>query len=330
MQRMVGQWRRLRRRRAVARRVAPVLALIGIAAVVAVLVAGTVSQIAPASGSYRRTVDRGFTALADPLATESNGLGAKLTGFLHDGTSLSRVDFFDQLDSLASSGSGLASEVDAITPPQPVGGAGSGCASAMNTRSRALSKFRGTLEGLLGGRTGTGQLAGDEARALTGLESVGGELEGADTSWEQCRTALLRAPGTDRLATSSWVGASSTWSAGRLDSFVSGVEASTSLISHPALAILSVVTEGASALASGGQLLVSPTTSLGVDVVVQDPGNVDEPDVKIAASLAPAARTAPAGSGQGDEESSRLVPGLRAGGSVAVTVGGMAVRPGSS
>ena len=73
-----GDRRRLGRRRARVRALLRWAVPMALSAVVVVLAVSAVAQIGPTSGPYRRTVDRGYAALAQPLVAESNASGAAL------------------------------------------------------------------------------------------------------------------------------------------------------------------------------------------------------------------------------------------------------------
>ena len=72
---MAGERRRLGRRRARARALLRLAVPMALSAVVVVLAVSAVAQIGRSSGPYRRTVDRGYAALAEPLAAQSNAVG---------------------------------------------------------------------------------------------------------------------------------------------------------------------------------------------------------------------------------------------------------------
>jgi Bacterial Ig-like domain (group 3) len=324
---MVQDRRRRGGRRAFVRRAAPALAVLGIAAVVVVVIAGAVSQISRASVSYRRTVDQGFAALAAPLVAQSNATGVRLEGLLRNAPSLGRVELFSDLDTLASAGAATGRQFDEIAPPYPSGPGIEPCKSAMDTRARASTLFRDVIERFLGGPNGTGAGAGNASAAVIALSGVATQLQGADESWSECRASLARSAGSARLATSIWVSDPSASSPDALTGFVAAMGASGSLAAQPGLAILSAVSVPAPAPGSSGVLQVPPATSIAVDVVVQDAGNVDEPSVEVTGSLTPTS----AGVATTATVSSRAVgKQLRAGGSVALTLSGLRVAPGLS
>ncbi len=327
---MVREWRRQRRRRAVTRKVAPLLALAGAIAVIVVLLVGAVSQISPSSGPYRRTVDLGYVALANPLAQESNAVAGDLENLLNGGPKLDRVGFFVSLDSVASDASSIERRFARLSPPEPESTAGSSCESSVSLRARAAAGFQGALEQVLGGRTGTGSGAGDTATADAALQSVAQELQGSDREWSNCRTTLRRSPGAALLVGSKWLVRPAQWSPLAIGRFVAAVVASRSLAAAPALRIVNVVPRPAPSPGPGMVVLVPPTESLGLEVVVQDDGNVDEPAVQISATLSPTAAPTGATSTSATASSRSARTSLGAGASVTIQIDALGAAPGSA
>ena len=316
---MVRERRRLGRRRARGRRLLRLAVPMALSAVGAVLVVGAVAQIGPASGPFRRTVDRGYAALAQSLVVQSNASGAALRSLLGDGQTLGRVTFFGDLDSLVADTATVRRLYDGIIPPGPVTAAGR-CALAMAERAAAVASLRTSLEGLLGGPTGLGVV--DQGAATGAISSAGGALESADGSWAACRRALRHAPGSPEIAASVWVrdpGAFDPVSAGR---FVAAIAGSRSLVAVHSLVLVGVVTDP-SAVASAQTLVVRATTTLVTDVVVANRGNVAEEGVEIG-GLATAVGAPTSG-----VPVQRTVD-LAAGGSTTLLLPKFSVRPGTT
>jgi hypothetical protein len=248
-----------------------------LSAVVAVLVVSAVAQIGPASGPYRRTVDRGYAALAQALVVQSDSSGAALRSFLGDGQTLGRVTFFGDLDALAADTAMVRGHYDDIIPPGPVTSTGQ-CAAAMAERAAAVASLRTSLEGVLGGRTGLGAV--DRGAAAGAMSSAGTALESADASWAACRRGLRRAPGSPDLTASVWVRDPRVFDSTAARRFVAAIEGSRSLVAVHSLVLVGVVTDP-SAVASAQTLVVPATTTLVTDVAVADRGNVAEEGVEI-------------------------------------------------
>ncbi len=208
-----------------------------LSAVVVILAVSSVAQIGRTSGPYRRTVDRGYAALAGPLVAQSNASGTALSAFLHHAGTLGRLTFFSDLDSFASDASSLQRQYDAITPPDP--SSATRCATAIAERAAAVSTLRAALERVLGGRTGL--VAVDEADASASVGAVGTDLQSADASWAACRRALRRAPGSALVPTSTWVRDPALFAGA--GSLVAGLVGSRSLAPVHQIVVLAVVTD---------------------------------------------------------------------------------------
>jgi hypothetical protein len=273
---MTGERRRLGRRRARVRALLRLTVPLAVTAVVVVLAVSAVAQIGRASGPYRRTVDRGYAALAVPLVAESNASGNSLVSFLHQARSLGRIAFFFDLDVLAADTATTRRRFDAITPPAPVTDAG--CAAAMADRATAVSSLQASLEGVVGGRTGLDAV--DQGVAAAAVSSAGASLRAADSSWAACRRALRDAPGSARLPASEWVRDPGVYEPGAVTNLVSEVAGSSSLAPEHDLAVVAVVTDP-SAVVSAQTLVVPATTTLVAHVVLANRGNVDENGVEV-------------------------------------------------
>lgn len=294
-----------------------------------VLVAGAVSQISPASSSYRRTVDRGYAALAAPLVAQSNSSGAQLSSFLQQGPGLDRGSFFSDLGTLVTQTEEQAERFRQITPPVPAVSAASECERSFAGRSQAISELRTALEGVLGGTTGTSGGAGGQAGATEAVESAGSALESDDSLWAQCRSAMRRGPGFARLPASTWVKDPSSWAPVSSSDFVAAVVGSPTLAAIHDLAVLDAVTSPAESQGAPGIPVVPPTTALGLQAVLVDNGNVDETDVAVVASMAVSGLQGTPAAGSASV-SPRGPIDVSAGRSITVTFPTFAVSPGAT
>ena len=289
--------------------------------VLVVLAIGTATQIGPASGPDRRIIDRSFAVLAGPIVAQSNASGSALRSLLADGPSRGRTAFFADLASLATDTATDSRRLAALSPPNPGGDAAKLCGTAMNGRWHAAGGIKEALERLLGGRDGLG--GGGEGSAAGSLEITGAQLRSADASWAACRRALLRAVGSARLPASAWVTDPRVWSETALGRFVAAVVSSPSLAAVHRLALVTVSTDPASVPGGSGVVVLPPTTSLQVHVVVADQGNVDETGVSLVVTAVPegtARAPAPV----------RARTAIGAGDSVTLSPPPLSVRPASS
>ncbi len=268
--------RRLGRRRARVRALARYAVPMAVSAVVVVLAVSAVAQIGAASGPYRRTVDRGYAALAAPLVADSNTSGAALVAFLRSAPSLGRVPFFSDLGALVADTAALVRRYEAIARPGPSDAAQ--CLSALSERATAVADLRSALEAVLGGPTGLGVVAEDAD--VTAAAAAAAALRAADGDWASCRRTVRRDPGSASLAVSVWVHARGPLEDGSIAPVVDAIAASHTLAPVHDLQILGVVTEP-QAVASGTTLVVPATQTVQADVVLADRGNVDEDGVEL-------------------------------------------------
>ena len=283
------------------------------------LAAGGVAQIGRASGSYRATVDLGYSALASPLARVSNTSGADLRTALASAPTLERVTLFTTLDALVAAVGREQRSLDALTPPAPTSGTAP-CRQAFAGRAAGVRDVRDGLESVLGGHSGSAPA--DLTAAESMLASAGTGLADADASWVECRRHLRAAPGHARLVVSRWVTTPGLWAPAALTRLVSAVARAPHLAAHPALTVDALTTEPA-ALAAGSGGLVAPTTTVTVHAVVVNQGNVDEPAVQVRVTLVPVAAPSTAAT-------ETAIVAVAAGRAVAVVLGPFSVQPGTT
>ena len=240
---VVGERRRLRRRRGVGRGVARVATPLVVVAALVVLAVGAVAQIGPASGPDRRIVDRSFAVLAAPIVAQSNASGSLLNAVLKRGPSLGRTTFFSELASITTDAATDDRLFSALIPPAPPGGVADGCTTAMADRRFAAARIADALGRLLGGRRGLG--GGDEATAARTLTAAGATLASADASWAACRRSLRRAPGSARLAASTWISDRGLFGQAAVGPFVAALVGSASLLAVHRLTLLTWSTDPA-------------------------------------------------------------------------------------
>jgi len=278
---MVGERRRTRRRRTAGRGLLRLAVPVVLAAVVIGLAVAAVRQISAQSGPYRRTVDRGYAALARPLVARSNASGSALRSLIARGVYLDRVAFLADLDGIAADTALVDRQFAAVTPPAPADAPAALCARTMQLRAGASAMLRNALVAVLGGRAGTGTV--DVTSAVAAAQESWASLQSADASWSSCRRALRRAPGSALLPSSQWL-PPATFDAATAYAWVGAVAGSPSLAAVHGLEIVAMVTDPVPVSGTGVQVLPA-TFSVGVQVVLADRGNVDEPGVEVGGVL---------------------------------------------
>lgn len=318
---MARRWgRRARWRRWVGRGITRGLVPLGVAGLVAGLLAGGVAEVGRASGPYLRTVDLGYASMATSLAHESASSGAALRSLLATAPSLDRIALLGRAGVLVAEVRDEDHRLRHLVPPAPAAGAEAPCVASFDMRAGATEGVRTALVGLLGGPTGTAAV--DAGATLAALQGVANTIVQSDASWGTCQFRLHAAPGAARLPGSSWVTDNTSWSATTLDRLVTAVVRAPALAARHALAIPALTTDPAP-LAAGAQTALPPTSSVTVHLVVADQGNVDEPAVQVQVTFSPSP-------GAGSPQTETAIVTLRAGRSEAVTLGPFSVRQGAS
>ena len=288
-----------------------------LAALVALAV-GSVAQIGPTSGAYRRSVDRSYAALLAPVAASTAISGALARRLLAGAPAMQRPALFAALDRLAADTAAERRRLGTATPPAPATAAAVRCADALAGRAAGAARLRGALEGALGGPTG---LAPAAQGAPAGVTAAVVDWQDADTAWAACRRGLRRAPGSASLAASVWLPGGGL-SARGVVGLVAATTASTTLAAVHKLAIVALVTDPP-AVVSGQTLVVVPAPAVVVGVVVADEGNVEERGVEVGGVLQ--LTGAPA-----SPPTVQRTLDLDAGASSTLTLPGFKVQPGSS
>ena len=275
---MVGERRRLGRRRAMGSSLLRWGVPGALIVVIVGLLVAAVAQIGATSGPYRRTIDRGYAVLAAPLVADSNRTGTSLRTLVSSVRSYDRATLFAQLDEMTADAVRVQRAFAVITPPEPATAAAARCNEALADRVLGVESFQSALEGALGSRTGL--QATDQATATAAIESTGASLARADAAWAACRHGLRKAPGSASVGASAWVRDPTTFGPSAAARLVAGVVTSRSLAPAHHLVLVGLVTEPA-AVATGPTRVVPPTLRLTVHAVVADQGNVDEVGVEV-------------------------------------------------
>lgn len=334
-----------RRRRRALRPRASVLAAALAAALVIGLVIGGLVRIGAQSRGYWRQIDRSYAATAAPLVLSSDRLGSQLRREMPAMPGQARLAAEQVLDTLVDRSAAQSAQATAMADPSPANGVAAEVADAFSERAQAMAELRTALDRLLqmaplprAGATGTAVAAvTDPPPALSlraaqrALSGIGALLREADRSYATARRTLRADPGRASLPRSAWTVRPSVWAATPVAELVGALVASPTLAARHELVLLDrtlALTPApipANATTSPGSAVVPPTSSLRLSVVVADEGNVGARHVSVHAVATPqsgaAAGRAPSA------RSARLT--VAPGGSVAVDLGPLAVRPGT-
>ena len=310
------------------------------ALVVAVLVGGAL-KVPSQSIGYERAIDLSYAAQGRLLGEESNRLDEEYHKLLAVMAGDDRMTLEETLDTLVRSTASLARAAGTAASPAASGGAGADVSAAMTDRADAMRTLRAAADGLLGmaplpvvGAAGGSSRASPPRRisatgAAAELVKVGTLLARSDRMYAAARRALQAGPGHARLPSSVWSGGTATWTSSTALSEVDALTSSPTLaavhrvelVAH-ALALTPAPVPSSASTSSSGVLVVPPTGSIGVGLVVANDGNVAEREITVRATVTRKGGVAHRGK-------ARRVA-LTAGSSVSVTLPPIRVVPGKT
>ncbi len=327
------QRRRARRRSAV--RTVIVTALVVF--VVAVLVGG-LTQVSRQSRDYDAGSNRSLADEGAVVAEESNTTARQLSRLVSDYPGDVRQSLQADLDALAQQAENESEAAALATGSPPSGSAASDLAGAFRDRARAVEEVRAAIDGYLGmspfspagspvdapdAPSPTPLSATDTTDRIT---TAGGLLESSDRLYAKARAALAAGAGHARLPASAWIVDPSQWQPGFVAAQVDLMATSSTLAASHYLVVRSVrldppvVPPAPGAVA--GTAVVSPTSELGVSVVVANQGSVAETHGIVHIILAEAT--------SGPSRTRTWSGPVPLGGSVALPTSVFAVKPGTS
>jgi hypothetical protein len=274
-------WRVHRRRLAIRERVrGPWLAALPVAAVLGAILGGGLAVAGGQALPYRRVLDRGAAALWSTEAFRSNELARQLEAVLSGAPRGNRVALFTELGLAAADVHRLAKDASSIEEPPQLPGAKT-CARALAERAHAVATALGAIEGLLGGPTGSEPAPPSSAEAA--LASAGREVIASDASWAACRRMFEAAPGRSEPVASSWPATAVEGPAGPA-ALVAALRAAPSMAVHHDLELGPVAFHPLPLLAPGSAgVVLPPTGSVRIGVLVRNAGNVEEEGVVLRA-----------------------------------------------
>jgi hypothetical protein len=234
-----------------------------------------------------------------------------------------------------------ADAADNLATPVTPGGVQGEFAAVLSERAHAVRSIRSALDGLLGlgPLPVAGSPGGDDgtlvalptllpaSQATDRIVAAGTVLVRADRTYAALRRALRGLAGQARLPGSKWITDAGVWQSGPVTTQVELVTASTSLeVTHRL--VLSVVRvtppplPSPTGTATPGLSVLSPTTTVFVEVVLTNLGSVDEPHASVQFQLTPPPT--------GKAVTITRTAGLAAAGSVTLPSASFKVKPGTN
>lgn len=166
------------------------------------VVAGGLIEVSGRPGPYTDAIDLSYVDTINPIASESNSLGAQILNLIYHPQGLSRVALIDRISSMVDAAHSYLKSASNIVPPDPWGSSSEICTHSLAYRYQAVSLFSKGVYGLLGGLYGNSP----ESASWT-LEQLGrarSMVDSSDQLWRDCVAHLSRAPGHPRLRSSIW------------------------------------------------------------------------------------------------------------------------------
>ena len=272
--------------------------------IVLALLVGGLAEVSRQSQGYDAASNRSLAVQGSVVAQQSNATAAQLRTFMSTFSKQTRQGLQVGLNTAVQQTANQSASAAAAARSTSLGTIGTDFATVFADRAQSMSELRGAVEGLLGMRpaadpdTGAADSStpGDGAAQLSATQATdriaaaGAMLAQADRLYGSVRRELGGAVGHGRLPKSVWVTEPGAWEPGTISSQIDVLAGSPILASTHYLALRTVrLTPPALPAAPGASpavSVISPTTQLGVTVVVANNGSVTEPRATVRFTLA--------------------------------------------
>jgi hypothetical protein len=296
----------LRRPRRRARRRSPAgpVILVVAAVIVLALIVGGLTQVSRQSQRYDANADRSLAAQGTVVADQSNATSATVRQVVNDLQTQTRQGLQSTLDSAVQQTADQSSRADLAAGATPLGPVATQLTAVFAERAESMRQLRAAVDGYLGMQPIPPADAPSEAtasdpdraallsaaQATNRIAAAGALLARSDALYRSVRHSLAVHTGHGRLPPSVWVTHPQVWQLGSVAAQVDLLATSPTLaathdvvlrtlrLSPPALP----TPQGASAAVS----VLSPTSQIGVSVVLANQGSSDESHVSVRFSLA--------------------------------------------
>jgi hypothetical protein len=305
--------------------------------IVVALLVGGITQIGRQSGPFEASVNRSFALQATTVVDESNDTAQLLRRLMANMQTGGRRTLQAGMDTVSAQAHQEAAAADNLATPTAPGDVQGEFAAVLSKRADAVDRVRSALDGLLGqgplpvagSPGGDGALVAPPAllsstAATDRLVAAGTVLVRADRSYRSLRRALRRLAGHARLPASKWITAANLWQPGAVASRVELVSTSLAVTHRLVLSVVKVTPPALpspTGVASPGLSVLSPTTSVMVQVVLSNLGSVDEPHASVQFQLTPQPT--------GTAVTIARTAGVAAAGSVSLPSASFRVKPGT-
>ena len=274
------------------------------AVVVLAIVVGGLTQVSRQSTGYDANSDRTLAAQGTVAADQSNATSATVRKVVNDLPSQTRQGLQAALDSAVLQTSDEAARAQVAAGSTPLGDVASQFASVFAERAQAVTQLRAAVYGFLGMQPiAPADAPGDDAAGASGvtpqlsatqttnrIAAAGALLARSDALYRSVRRSLAAAPGHGKLPSSVWVTQPQTWQPGSVAAQVDLLATSTTLAASHYVVIRTVRLDPPALPTPQGTpsnvSVLSPTSQIGVTVVLANQGSSNEPHVSVRFTLA--------------------------------------------
>ena len=292
------------------------------------------------SQGYDAAADQSLAAEGTVVVEQSNATAGQLRTFMSGFSTQTRQGLQLGLDTAVQQTATESARAEMAARSTALGAVGADFAAVFADRAQSMSELRAAVDGFLGMESApvtgasvttasapadsTAQLSANQATDR--IAAAGRLLTRADSLFRSVRGRLAGAAGHAGLPESVWVTHPDTWDAGSIAAQVDLLASSPNLAPTHYLVLRTVrLTPPALPNAPGaapGLSVISPTTLLGVSVVLADNGSVTEPSGTVRFTLAN--QTSGAATTRSESEA------LTGGGSATLPTVTFGVKPGTT
>lgn len=292
------------RRRARRRSPARLVTLLVAAVIVLTLLVGGLSQVSRQSQGYDANADRSLAAQGTVLADQSNATSSTVRRVVNNLPTQTRQGLQAALDGAVQQTADESSRADLAAGATPLSPVATQFTAVFAERAQSMVQLRAAVDGFLGmqpippadtpsdapvANGGRAPLL-SATQATNRIAAAGALLARSDALYRSVRHALATDAGGGRLPPSVWVTHPQLWQLGSVAAQVD-LLATSSTLSPTHYVVLRTVRlnppslptpQGASATVS----VLSPTSRIGVTVVLANQGSSNEPHVSVRFTLA--------------------------------------------
>jgi hypothetical protein len=272
--------------------------------VVLAIIVGGLTQVSRQSQGYDANSDRALAAQGTVVADQSNATADMVRKVVDDLPSQTRQGLQAALDGAVEQTADESARADIAAGSTPLGPVATQFTAAFAERAQSMTQLRAAVYGFLGMQPidpadapSSGETAGSGGAALLSatqatnrMAAAGALLSRSDALYRSVRRSLATDTGHGKLPASVWVTRPQLWQLGSVAAQVD-LLASSPTLTATHYVVLRTVRLNPPALptppgAPASVSVLSPTSQIGVTVVLANQGSSNEPRVSVRFSLA--------------------------------------------